>query len=114
MNWTLCNNTIALVVSEGHHTFAFETHVVLSLFMAIESGALDEVLANCSPISSFRRGEFVMSILDGQVEMHTNGGYRLAISLADALCLVENLKRTFSKPAWQFLVTRYRELSGDI
>lgn len=114
MNWGLYSKGMALVISEGHHSHAFGSHVVLSLYMAIECSALDAMLDNNVEFGSFSRGEFTLSRVSEDVTMHINGGYRLSLSVLEVRDLVTNLASAFKKPAWRMLVMRYRELKGDI
>lgn len=114
MSWWLHSQVMALVVSEGHHTHAFGSHAVLSLYTAIECGALDDVQAINVESHFFSRGEFELTRVGEQVVMHTKGGYRLVLSVLELRDLVANLTSAFKKPAWRTLVMRYRELNGDI
>lgn len=114
MSWVLLGKEMALVVSEGHHSNAFGSHAVLSLYTAIECGALVDVLAINSECHFFSRGMFELSRIGKHVVMHTNGGYRLSLSVQETRDLVSNLASAFKHPAWRTLVTRYRELKGDI
>ena len=114
MSWGLHGKVLALVISEGHHTHAFGSHVVLSLYAAIECGALEDVLALNGESHFFARGEFELARMGDHVVMHTNGGYRLGLSVQELRDLVANLASAFKKPTWRALVMRYRELRGDI
>lgn len=114
MNWWLYGKEMTLVVSEGHHTNAFGSHAVLSLYTALECGALGDVLAVNGECHVFSRGMFELTRVSDHVVMHTKGGYRLSLSVEEAQEFVCNLASAFNKPAWRTMVTRYRELKGDI
>lgn len=114
LNWELNGKSVALVVSEGHQMNAFGPHAVLSLCTAIECDALEYLLAPGESLRSFSRGDFELTRSGEQVLMHTKGGYRLVLSVVEARQLIDRLAIAFSKPAWRGLVTRYRELCGDI
>lgn len=114
MNWGLYGKEMALVVSEGHHTYAFGSDALLSIYMAIECDALNDVLAINDEAHFFSRSKFELARMGDHVVMHTNGGYRLGLSVLEVRDLVDNLATAFKKPAWQTLVTRHRELKGDI
>jgi len=114
MNWGLHGKEMALVVSEGRHTYAFGYQVVLSIYMAIECDALNDVLALNGEVHFFSRSQFELVRMGDHVVMHENGGYRLGLSVPEVRDLVGNLALAFRKPAWRTLITRYRELKGDI
>ncbi|MBW6122561.1 hypothetical protein KZ843_06600 [Pseudomonas aeruginosa] len=114
LGWILQSKGIYLVVSGSHHTNVFGTSVVLSLYTAIECNALESLLAPNVSIRSFSRGTFEMTRSNENVLFHTKGGYRLVLSVPEARELIDQLTAAFSKPAWRGLVTRFRELSGDI
>jgi len=112
--WGLYGKDMALVVSEGHHTYTFGSHAVLSLYTAIECGIFDDMLGNSARPYSFSRSDFKLRRMGEQVAIHTGGGYRLELSLLEIRDLVDNLTSAFKKPAWRTLIARYRELKGDI
>lgn len=114
MNWGLHGKEMALVVSEGHHTYAFGSHALLSIYTAIECDALSDVLALNDEAHFFSRDQFELARMGDHVVMHTNGGYRLGLSVSEVRDLVDNLASAFKKPAWRTLITRHRELKGDI
>ena len=114
LKWVLQGEVLALVVAEGHHTNAFGSSAVLGLYAAIESGTLDKFLGPDIEFSKFSRRDFALERMGSEVIMHANAGYRLVLSVLEVRELSSNIARAFEKPEWRRLVTRYRELAGDI
>lgn len=117
MSLTLYSNPIGLVFEEGHHCYAFSSESVMSFVTAIENKVFDGMISPAVPrlglTRNFRRGTLDITRLDNVFVIHESGGYRLQVSIVEFTTIIDELSAQFSKPAWGWLVKRYRDLRGD-